>query len=223
MVESKSQRDDPRPIRTRRAILAAADELLATRGVEGTTIAQVAAAAGVSVGSIYAHFGSKDALILALGGKAIEPRLTQLSTLPDTASAVERIVAVGDAYLRFAIDEPSTFSALLIRAHEPQPVDPAASAAATELTDDLSALLSGLEDDLETAMDDGAIRRAPVREALVGLLATWNGIADLATRRDGLGISADLAWSALALSQTLLSDPLPAARPFAPAPETQSA
>lgn len=203
MVNPQSQRTDPRPARTRRAILSAADELLATSGVEGTTIAKVASHAGVSVGSIYAHFGSKDALILALGAKAVEPRLAQMESERET-SPLARVLAAGDAYVRFAIDEPSTFSALVILAHEPQAEAVGTEEVTTELGDGVGGLLDTLTADLEAAMDAGEIPRAPVRDALVGLLASWHGIADLATRRDGLAISADGAWSALAANRSLL-------------------
>ncbi|MDQ8045800.1 MAG: TetR/AcrR family transcriptional regulator [Solirubrobacteraceae bacterium] len=205
MVPPQSPRTDPRPARTRRAILAAADELLATSGVEGTTIAKVASHAGVSVGSIYAHFGSKDSLILALGAKAVEPRLAQMEADDATESSpLARVLAAADAYVRFAIDEPSTFSALVILAHEPQAEPLGSEGLGTELGDHIGGLLATLRDDLAAAMDAGELPRAPVRDALVGLLASWHGIADLATRRDGLSISADGAWNALAASRSLL-------------------
>ena len=47
-------------------ILMAALECFNTRGVAGTTIAEIRAKAGASVGSIYHHFGSKEAIAAAL-------------------------------------------------------------------------------------------------------------------------------------------------------------
>lgn len=47
-------------------ILMAALECFNTRGVAGTTIADIRAKAGASVGSIYHHFGSKEAIAAAL-------------------------------------------------------------------------------------------------------------------------------------------------------------
>ncbi|MGW0884702.1 TetR family transcriptional regulator [Streptomyces sp. NPDC002671] len=52
--------------RTQRKILAAAREALAEAGWEGVTVARVAAAAGVSVGSVYERFTDKDGLVHAV-------------------------------------------------------------------------------------------------------------------------------------------------------------
>lgn len=48
------------------AILRAARRLFAARGYEDITMAELAKAAGVSTGSIYTHFGGKEALFLAV-------------------------------------------------------------------------------------------------------------------------------------------------------------
>jgi len=52
--------------RNRRKILAAAAELLATRGVESLTMDEVAAAAGVGVGTVYRRFADRGVLAQAL-------------------------------------------------------------------------------------------------------------------------------------------------------------
>lgn len=51
---------------TRERIAAAARSLFAARGVDGTSIRDIAAAAGVAEGSLYRHFASKEALAHAL-------------------------------------------------------------------------------------------------------------------------------------------------------------
>ncbi len=51
---------------TREKILAAAAQIFAEQGYPGTTIAQIAKAAGVSEGSIYEHFNGKEDLFLAI-------------------------------------------------------------------------------------------------------------------------------------------------------------
>ena len=56
----------PRAIGTKRAILDAALELAATRGITGTTMDDVAELAGVAKGSLYYNFSSKDNLFEAL-------------------------------------------------------------------------------------------------------------------------------------------------------------
>ena len=56
----------PRATGTKRAILDAALELAATRGITGTTMDDVAELAGVAKGSLYYNFSSKDNLFEAL-------------------------------------------------------------------------------------------------------------------------------------------------------------
>ncbi|QFY07570.1 TetR family transcriptional regulator [Nonomuraea phyllanthi] len=50
---------------TRERLLQAAAEVFAERGYDGTRVADIAAAAGVSNGALYAHFGSKAELLAA--------------------------------------------------------------------------------------------------------------------------------------------------------------
>src|SRR6201997_1098776 len=51
---------------TQQRILDAATEVFATRGFAAATMADVVAASGASVGSIYHHFGGKNELFLAV-------------------------------------------------------------------------------------------------------------------------------------------------------------
>ncbi len=51
---------------TQQRILDAATEAFATRGFTATTMADVVAGSGASVGSIYHHFGGKSELFLAI-------------------------------------------------------------------------------------------------------------------------------------------------------------
>jgi AcrR family transcriptional regulator len=50
---------------TRARLLRAAADVFAARGYDGTRVADIAAAAGVSNGALYAHFGSKAGLLVA--------------------------------------------------------------------------------------------------------------------------------------------------------------
>src|SRR6202451_4800075 len=51
------------PAETRERLLAAAADVFAERGYDGTRVADIAAAAGVSNGAMYAHFPSKAELL----------------------------------------------------------------------------------------------------------------------------------------------------------------
>ncbi len=57
---------------TRERILAAAAALLAERGHDATTMEDVAAAAGLTVGALYRHFDGKPDLLLAVVGASLD-------------------------------------------------------------------------------------------------------------------------------------------------------
>ncbi|MEV0349947.1 helix-turn-helix domain-containing protein [Nonomuraea sp. NPDC050680] len=80
---------------TRERLLRAAAEVFAERGYEGTRVADIATAAGVSNGALYAHFGSKAELLVA-ALRAHGPRLLAdlLAADPDRSIA-ELLVVVG--------------------------------------------------------------------------------------------------------------------------------
>lgn len=78
-------------------ILAAAARLLADGGVGGTSVARIARAAGVAVGSVYLEFGSKDDLIEALSLGRLERVLTPMRAAAAEGPWPERLRALMNA------------------------------------------------------------------------------------------------------------------------------
>jgi AcrR family transcriptional regulator len=78
-----------RPAERRTELLDAAERLFAARGVQATTVADITAAAGVSKGSFYVYFASRDELVEALNGRLGD---ALFSVLDDVLTAL-----VGDA------------------------------------------------------------------------------------------------------------------------------
>jgi AcrR family transcriptional regulator len=76
------QRGRPRSEQADRAIMAAALELLAERGIAGMSIEEVASRAGVGKGTVYRRWSSKGALAL----DAFLAEFRQQQPLPDTGS-----------------------------------------------------------------------------------------------------------------------------------------
>lgn len=77
------------------AILAAAEEQLATTGPEGLTVESLARAAGITRGAFYFYFGSKDDVLAALVGRTMATLTGEVAaaeTIADPATALRRAV-----------------------------------------------------------------------------------------------------------------------------------
>ncbi|MEO8702524.1 MAG: TetR/AcrR family transcriptional regulator [Kofleriaceae bacterium] len=91
------------PLRTqlretvRSAILDAAEELIAARGLHGAALAQIARKAGVAVGSLYNYFTDREALVKAL----FESRRATLRPMLAAAAAAGRDLAFEPRLRRF--------------------------------------------------------------------------------------------------------------------------
>jgi AcrR family transcriptional regulator len=77
---------------TRRALLDASAKLIAERGYRGTTVNDVVAASGLSKGTFYWHFRSKEDLLLAVLEERIDRPLLDLIARLNSAAADEDMV-----------------------------------------------------------------------------------------------------------------------------------
>ena len=82
---------------TRDRIVESAAAALRANGIDGVSIAEIMADAGLTHGGFYAHFKSKDELIGAALGRASRETIERLSN--NRASGDQRIAAVIDTYL----------------------------------------------------------------------------------------------------------------------------
>ncbi|PLL13684.1 TetR family transcriptional regulator [Tabrizicola sp. TH137] len=128
----------------RAALLAAAEEELAERGVEGFSLRQVAKRAGVSHAAPAHHFGDAKGLLTALAAEGFRQFLAaqaarEAEAPPDPG---EQLVAAGLGYVDFAMARPALFH-LLWQSERPDFGDAelgqAARAAFQHLVDQVSA------------------------------------------------------------------------------------
>lgn len=90
---------------TIRSLLDAALDIFADEGVEGFTITSVVNRSGVSVGSLYHHFGSFDGLSTALYAQCTaEVMDTMIDTMHRASTARTGIEAMARSYLRWSRD-----------------------------------------------------------------------------------------------------------------------
>lgn len=108
----RSLRADAR--RNREAVLDAASELFAQRG-DNVQMEEIAARAGLGVGTLYRHFADKQALLAAIIGRRFQAMTTvarSADELEDPAAAFDALLvgylesAAPDAAFRFAILGP---------------------------------------------------------------------------------------------------------------------
>jgi TetR/AcrR family transcriptional repressor of nem operon len=84
---------------TRKRILAAAGRVLAERGPGDPAVAEVMAQAGLTVGGFYAHFASKDALMLEAFRQLLRVRRERLAQVDRSLTGRERRVLLAAFYL----------------------------------------------------------------------------------------------------------------------------
>ena len=124
-----AQRRRERVDRTRSDLLDAAGRVFAAQGFEGASVGDVAAAAGYTKGSVYAHFGSKSELFLTLARERVlcrdEGSGTAAAGKPEhgSASADLHLASTDDLassishQLAASIDDPSMLLALEVLAY----------------------------------------------------------------------------------------------------------
>lgn len=98
----------------RRQILDAAARLAATDGLEGTSIARVADAAGVAKGSIYLHFESRDDLIGALQAQVWSEMMetARIAAANQDLLWAERLDIVVEHWIRYEFEHHDLYHAV---------------------------------------------------------------------------------------------------------------
>src|SRR5258708_33267641 len=101
-------------------ILDVALDLFRRRGFEQTTMRGIAAKAGVSLGSAYYYFESKEDLVMAFYEQAIEAMAPRMeAALASTTSFEERIAAIMAVKLQYFQPNPTLLGDHVRQAAEP--------------------------------------------------------------------------------------------------------
>lgn len=176
---------DPRRQRTIDALLHAAQELFSERSVDSVTVEEIAERAGVAVGSIYNHFGSKAGLHASVVQAAldVDRRFMDLAYTPDRGP-VEQLYAAAEEYLEFYLRTPEYFRMLAF------PGDPGQYQAGRDLAERLAESVNEQNGRMVAAlrrgMESGLVRPVDPDEIATILWSAWNGVISLGWRPDGL-------------------------------------
>ena len=94
----------------RTALIAAAEEVIAERGVDRFSLREAARRAGVSAAAPAHHFGDTRGLLTAVAARTLRAFADALETADRSGGdRLERIRAQGAAYVRFALTERAKF------------------------------------------------------------------------------------------------------------------
>jgi AcrR family transcriptional regulator len=185
----------PRPATALPAIESAALRLFVEKGVDATSVQDIARAAGVAQGALYRHYPGKDDLVWGLFRDqyvALAERLGALVAARSGAHA--RLAAIVDEFIRFHDEDATLFRFLLVVQHgELAKVTPATPSPVNVVRDAIAAAirageLPAQDPELAAALVLGALlqpatfaaygrlppRLAPHRDRL--LAAAWRAL-----------------------------------------------
>lgn len=215
----------PAPTRTARrkaateaAIVAAGERLFNERGFRDTRVEDLAAAADVAVGSIYAHFGSKLGLFLEVVERALAAQEALLLEIHARALPADvKLRQLGEAFVAFALDNPSKFRLLSEGPRRPgRPDDEDLARRVEQMSARGEALIDAMAATIDEGVRDGTLRRVDPRHSARFLWAAWSGALALHLRHDRLGATDPLELEAIVQQGTdLVTYGLVAAAPTA--------
>jgi len=101
------------------AILDAARDILADRGIEGLSMRSVGERVGLSATAIYRYFANKEALVSRVVERGFQRFGEYLREAGERHphGSLERLSALGEAYLRFALENQAYFRVLFSLDH----------------------------------------------------------------------------------------------------------
>ena len=164
----------------REALIRAALELIARKGIAGFTFAEAARFAGVSPAAPYRHFRDRDELMTSVALRGFELFEAALARAwdggrPDAFVALDRL---GKAYLEFARAQPAFYSAMF-EAGVPVGANPSLR----EAGERAFAVLRHAADAVCSAMPPAG--RPPALMVALHIWAMAHGVASLFGRGDG--------------------------------------
>lgn len=165
----------------RARVIEAAIELATEGGYDAVQMRDVAARAGVALGTVYRYFSSKDHLLAAalLEWARNFEGAAQARTMPSGETPVDRLVAVIRRMTRASAREPVLFAALVTAITAP---DPAVSECQSQVQHIVSAALSFPLEGVDPEIRAGAVRvLAHVWfSSLLGWVNGWTAMGQVA-------------------------------------------
>ncbi len=187
---------------TRQRALIAALALFDAQGVDATTIEQVREAAGISVGSLYHHFRSREGLVLALYQDLLEQYRAAITAELARHSGIRALL---DGFVRTHIDwamrNPMAERFLSEHRHHPGLAE-----AEGQVQDDTAGFIRPLLRRIKPAIEAGMLKPLPpelLLSLVIGPVQTWLRMHRAGSSKLSPDIAArqlsDLIWDAVAV------------------------
>ena len=185
--------------RLRSAVLAAAERTLATSGVDGLSLRQLAKDVGVSHAAPRYHFKDKQALLDALAIEGFSRLSQAIADAADPALPLRpRTEAMVHAYVRFATANQELYSVMLSSKHHPQASESLQQAAATGMQAAVALIADGQHQGVFRPGDPYTLALATSAHIHgMATLLSWDTFAGQPTE-DLETTSFNLVWSGLA-------------------------
>jgi AcrR family transcriptional regulator len=98
----------------RELILRGAQKIFLENGYEKTSIRSIADAIEYSPATIYLYYKDKNELLFALQALAFDKMMQEFRVVISVADPMERLIDLGQQYIKFAIDNPELYDLMFI-------------------------------------------------------------------------------------------------------------
>lgn len=141
----------------RNVLLQQAEKILIDEGPTGLSLRRLARMTGVSEAAPYRHFDGKDGILAAVAINAFERFAEQLEEVAGGSDKhEERIMALGAAYVRFAVENPQHFRLIFGRERPPLDQYPELRDAADNAFDVLQRAVTSVDRKAEMTLTEAA-------------------------------------------------------------------
>ena len=156
-----SERKEREKKRRRNAIIDAAERVFFSKGVENTTMDEVAEQAELSKGTLYLYFKNKEELFHGIVARGLGILLKMFhAVVKKEEKGIDKVKALGRAYTEFYKTEPDYYGAMLHQEtyeYDPETVERDSNIALCEgLGEEIFGMMREM---VETGIKDGTIRK----------------------------------------------------------------
>ena len=170
--------------RTHQAILDAARQIIAEKGVDNLSMRAIAKKIDYSPAGLYEYFGSKDEIIAAVCDEGNNRLVEYMGSVDPTLDINDYMLAIGQAYIDFAVRNPDHFTLMFNSPSGPRstPHDP--DAVMAQMADEGSSFGILLRA-IQRGIDEGVFKPKPGYGTLEMAHTAWAMVHGMATLRIG--------------------------------------